>query len=465
MRGVILSKIVLVFQNDQFLDYFSTLITGVTDLEIVSFTDAVQANAYCLKESNSVVLNLVQGSCEASRGFINNLLEQSVARPLIILGEKEELRILRKTYKSQTLLDYFDLYGSADELFKKIEKLLSVSARSQTEKVYCKVNLSFFYSTKEVFCDVYIKIGEEKYLKVLNRYDVVDPTDIKKFDKKNIKHLYVRKRDFSLITKKLVEQLKPHGSGDSALMVTKNDALTTVFSIQLQETVSETIQKIGLSDEAVQMTNIAINSTMELVEREPEIYQLLQNSIKGQNYSSEHSFLLSFLACSLLKETSLESPENLSALTISAFFHDVSINEDFCQIQSKEEMAYKSLGLKEQEEVINHPAKARKLVESIEGIPRNVGTIIIQHHEKYDGTGFPMGLDYKRISPLSAIFNVAHELSQYIYESGNSSENIKSILDYMQERYQKGNYATAVQAAVNVFSETKAVAEPLKKVV
>ena len=451
-----MSKIVLVFENDQYLDYFSTLIQGVADeFKLLGFTNTTEARTRCLEEGQSVLLYMIQGNSHASREFIDELLNKEVATPLIILEHPEQLSLLRKRYKSQTLLDYFELHATSDALFKKIEKLLDVSSRSQTEKVYCKVNLSFFYSTKEVFCDVYIKISDDKYVKVLNRYDVIDPTDIKKFDKKEIKYLYVRKRDFALITKKLVKELRPLSYDKNQLSHSQSlvscDALNTIFSIQLQETVTETIQKIGLSNEAIEMTNIAINSTMELIGREPEIYQMLQNTIKGQNYCSEHSFLLSYLSCALLKETSLGSQENLISLTIAAFFHDVALEDRLCQIQSTDERAFQLLGVMEQEEVTSHPELARVIIEKVEGIAKNVGSIILQHHEKYDGSGFPMGLDFKRISPLSAVFNVAHELALYIFESGKSDDNIKAILKDMNTRYPEGNYATAMEAAFNIF--------------
>ncbi len=460
-----MSKIVLLFKNEQFLDYFSTLLAGVTDIDIISFKNPIEANSYLLKERKNIVLYIVQADSEETSQFAENVLSFEVAVPLIIIENQENLALLKKKYKSQTLLEYFDVLGPSEMLFKKIEKLLNVSSRAQSEKIYCKVNLSFFYSTTEVFCDVYIRISEQKYLKVMNRYEEVDTNDIKKLDQRNIKHLYVRKRDFGLITKKMVDQLRPLVPGENALAVTTNDALSTVFSIQLQETVSETIQKIGLSNEAVEMTNIAINSTMQLLERAPEIYQILKNSIRGQSYSSEHSFLLSYIACSLLKETSLETQENLLAITIAAFFHDVSLCEDFCPIQSKKEYAYKSLGMSEQEEIIGHPTASKKLVEEIEGIPQSVGIIIAQHHEQYDGSGFPMGLDYKRISALSAIFNVAHELSQCFYESGNSKENTRAIIAEMNERYLRGNYKTAMLAASKVFLESTEETMTLKEAI
>jgi hypothetical protein len=43
-----------------------------------------------------------------------------------------------------------------------------------------------------------------------------------------------------------------------------------------------------------------------------------------------------------------------------------------------------------------------------------VDIIVQQHHERPNGSGFPRGLLFNYISPLSSLFIVAHDLTQEI---------------------------------------------------
>lgn len=461
-----LSKILLICENETLTDYFSTVIRAFLDNELILANSASKAQQL-LAQKGDISLILVDYMMENSKEVITNILKREKALPCIITANQEELKDAKVKFKSQTLLDYFHYYDDTEVLWNKVKKMVDLGTRGKAEKKYCRVNLNFFYSTKEVFCDVYLCINNDKYVKVFNRYDKVDFMDLKKYDKRNIKHLYVRERDFSLITKKLVESLRPLTSQENGLELAQNDNLSMVFSIQLQETVSETIQKIGLNSEAVEMTSIAINSTMSLVHKNKEIYEVLQKSIKRENYASEHSFLLSYLSCAILKESSYQNDENAMVLTLAAFFHDVTIeNAETAKIQTSHEYKFKTLGFKEQEEFLQHPSKAKALVEQIEGIPPEVFSVIEHHHERYDGTGFPQGLDFKRLSPLSSIFNLAHELTLYLFDSGGSPDHIQGILKDMDKEYVNGNYRMAFEAAQKLFqkSSPKVTNQSIKKV-
>ncbi len=448
-----MSKIILIYKNEELLDYFRTILSAQFDEEYVWASTINEGLTLLNQENNNINLILIDFKINQSDKAIGAIIKREKAIPTIVTANSEDMEQAKKAFKSQTLLDYFCTYESSELLWKKVDRMIGLSKRGQKEKKFCRVNLNFFYSTKEVFCDVYLRINDDKYIKVFNRYDEVDFMDLKKYDKRNIKYLFVRERDFNLITKKLVESLRPLNSDEHALELVQNDNLNMVFSIQLQETVSETIQKIGLNAEAVEMTSIAVNSTMSLISKDKGIYDILKNSIKGENYASEHSFLLSYISNAILKETELYNEDNVMILTLAAFFHDVTVEgpED-AKIQSQTEYRFKKLGISEQEEYLRHPMKAAELVDQIEGVPQQVITIIENHHERYDGTGFPQGIDYKRISPLSALFNVAHEICLYIYDSGQNPENIKSIIRSMQGEYTQGNYKVATEAALVAFS-------------
>jgi len=86
----------------------------------------------------------------------------------------------------------------------------------------------------------------------------------------------------------------------------------------------------------------------------------------------------------------------------------------------------------------NHPAQAAALVKLWPDIPPELDTIIIQHHERPDGSGFPAGLTHQKIIPLAAIFIVAEDLVNAIFKSPNQKLDVAQFLETRAKIYESG---------------------------
>ena len=67
-----------------------------------------------------------------------------------------------------------------------------------------------------------------------------------------------------------------------------------------------------------------------------------------------------------------------------------------------------------------------------ENAPPDVENILMQQKELPDGSGFPKGIDYKQITPLSALFIVSHDLVDFMIENKNWS-----LYSYIKNRRKK----------------------------
>lgn len=434
----------IIFTKDNFVsNYYESVISNVIDTSFL-----VENNIKEVKEiivSNNWDLIIIDYNHESASEVIEMVHELKIVKPNIITANKEKLWEAKKKYKSQTLCQYIATNTSIDLISTAVTKMIRTSSRRTRPLNYCKVNINFFYSTKEIFCDVYLQLKDQKFIKLFNRYDEISYSDLQKYKDKNVNYLYVKEKDFKYITKQLVKHLsmEDEGKTGTALSTIRTPQVSALFSIQLQETVAESIGSLGLNQDAVEITSAAIANTIDLVNKTPKVYDLLKGSISGENYISEHSFLTSFIACAACNLSDIASEENTTALVIASFFHDIAINDcEKAKIQSEDERDFKTLGIVEQDEIRNHPKKAVEIISEIEGIPKNAITVILQHHETYDGRGFPRGIDYKKISPLSTIFNLSHELCLYIYESGHNKDNLIEIIEDMKQKYPKGHHSS-----------------------
>jgi HD-GYP domain-containing protein (c-di-GMP phosphodiesterase class II) len=66
-----------------------------------------------------------------------------------------------------------------------------------------------------------------------------------------------------------------------------------------------------------------------------------------------------------------------------------------------------ALTREEWEEVKKHPTYGKEVLEEVPAIPTETRKIVYEHHENFDGTGYPNKLKEDDISPLARIVSIA----------------------------------------------------------
>ena len=105
--------------------------------------------------------------------------------------------------------------------------------------------------------------------------------------------------------------------------------------------------------------------------------------------------------CTLLAETLGMCDKDKRDLIYSAYLHDVG------KISIPEEILMKTdpLTNEEWETMKDHPQKAVEIIQNISSL-KDVMPIILQHHECYDGTGYPQSLKGEEIHYLARVLSV-----------------------------------------------------------
>ncbi len=116
---------------------------------------------------------------------------------------------------------------------------------------------------------------------------------------------------------------------------------------------------------------------------------------KHNNVASAHTPLY-FKIVKYLAERLSMGPVALECLYYASILHDAGAIDVPYEILSKTSQ----LTPEEFQIIHNHPAKSVELIRPVEFL-RPILPIILYHHEKYDGTGYPLGLKKEEI-PLGA---------------------------------------------------------------
>lgn len=125
------------------------------------------------------------------------------------------------------------------------------------------------------------------------------------------------------------------------------------------------------------------------------------NAIEAKDvYTKGHSERVTALSMGLGKTMGLDD-EQLRILRLGSLLHDLGKIGVYRTVLDKTS----SLSDDEYEQVRHHPLIGARIIEPI-GLPKEVGMVILQHHEWYNGTGYPFGMVGQEIHPLAKIVAV-----------------------------------------------------------
>jgi hypothetical protein len=159
------------------------------------------------------------------------------------------------------------------------------------------------------------------------------------------------------------------------------------------------------------------------------------------NYLKNHTELLCYVSCSIGRMLGWVTQRTIDKLIYAAYLHDIRYFEkpELARIPSLQEFNKIKAGMTEEDQnvFLQGPEYSALMARDEEMNSMEVERILIQQKERPDGSGFPNGLDFKQLYPLSCLFMVCHEFVDYVYES--EIWTFKDFCSIARERF-KGPY-------------------------
>ncbi len=165
-------------------------------------------------------------------------------------------------------------------------------------------------------------------------------------------------------------------------------------------------------------------------------------------YTAGHQQRVTQLACAIAKDMALPD-ELVEGIRIAGLLHDIG------KIAIPAEILGKPSGLTKDESNIikNHPQVGYDILKTIE-FPWPIARIILQHHERMDGSGYPAGLSGEEIMVEARILAISDVVEAMIYH--RPYRPARGILEALQEISQNKNGCydpEVVDVCVTLFTE------------
>lgn len=326
--------------------------------------------------------------------------------------------VLIKPFEINALLEVLEGHQGIGDIMNNLPKRKGQKPEEEVSMVdenFTAVKITEFYSLKAVLFDVYIKLNSGRYIKFLHAGDEFSKERLDKYkNEKGVEYLYFHVKD----RKKYVKY-----NDHLAKKMVKNDKLDSKNKINMLKNVTEKFMEEsfseGLKPVIVEQGRLICETVYSLIESNDDLYKHLRDYQEFDPSAFSHAYLCTLFTASIIKQFEWQSKTMIESASLACMFHDIGkmkLDPEVLKLRPHE-MTDEQL-----EEYHKHPEYGVEIIEGNKTITQPVKQIILQHHESFDGTGFPNGLKGQRILTLANIVALADQFSHIIVE-----EDLKPI--------------------------------------
>lgn len=377
------------------------------------------------------------------------LRKHSISTPYILISSQTEK--FDKIQRQDKFVTTLNKPYSEAEFTKKIEQMLAHKSLLRQKASYLPVSIQILKKIEYPGVPLYIQLNHGQYIKVLKAESYFDNAEAERFHRKNLTHLFVELIDLKTLISNFRKNVFAKLDWENI------DSKVALSSMQEDwQLILDCSRNFGWSDSIKNLAKENIAKTLVLIKKHPNLKNIYTQLKLSNNLSqvAPHCYFLVMLMSSILNELNWSSTSTLQKITFAALLHDMGLSDDIfaIKLQRVSELGFQSNTENENDLIIsNHPIKSAEFVGFWSSCPPDVDKLILQHHERFDGNGFPNKLNFLTLFPLAGIFIMAEDIVYQIFLNNeiNPIEYLKSHESY----YNRGEFKKIYTAVLNVLSE------------
>lgn len=384
--------------------------------------------------------------------FIGYLKDNSKLVRIVILVDKirEEGINLLKDQHQMMLMDESHLPGN---LVDEAKQLFEGSPYVNDEN-YCRININFLSILDGINKNLFIKIGQDKFIKLFNEDDNTNILDIQKYKTKGIHYLHLNRETADWVINQIQSQIDIFLKANNFRFILRG--ATDTPEKRFEQKILRIDDEVHVDKDFKESIDRAVEKIRSIVEKEAKVGPFLKALKEKQDHYAlftQKMNLTSLIACVLAKQLDWISKSTMDKLVYAAVLSDITlaVRPELLQIQSLHEFEKIKHTLTEEDQkmYLSHPKDAANLIKRyFTNAPPETDSLAYQQHEMPDGSGFPQGLRAEKISPLAALFIVATDFSFYFLK--DDEPTLDDFILKCHSRYDFVNFRKVIKALERV---------------
>ena len=364
-------------------------------------------------------------------------------KTIMTIEEKKDKDVIIEKFKKLGVDDVLEKPFEMDKLKEILEKnhslesiLGTVRTREElgpeeecelSDDKFTRIKISEFYSSKQVLFDIFIKLKDHRYTKILHTGDTLCKDRIDKYKKdKEVDYLYFLKDDLdkyikfnSFFTKKVVS----------------SKVIRSAKKVKLLQNVSEKFLEHsfeeGIKPQVLEQGKELAENMYMLIQDNQELFGLLRQYQDFDPNAYTHAYLVSLFSTSIVRQFEWHSKTILECTALACFFHDigkVKLPKDLLNLKVKD------MNDDQFEDYKRHPELGFAMLENNSLVNNSVKQTILQHHEHFDGSGFPFAKRGSKILTISNTVCLADNFVHIIQEEDQKPvDALKTLLSRREQ--------------------------------
>ncbi|HLE10723.1 MAG: hypothetical protein A2504_02590 [Bdellovibrionales bacterium RIFOXYD12_FULL_39_22] len=354
-------------------------------------------------------------------------------------------------YLLNPLNRYIPASAPAEDLIEAIKDTLAKKEEKEIGK-YVRVSIERFKKFNSLPCDVFIKLSDNKVIKIINKDEMYSQEIIEKYKGKGIKYLFVQEGDFATFSSFVYTTLR------SSVAVARDDAKANSEEIDVSEkdiaVVHDLIRHLNVEQSTVAVLNEVSTTSIRTINKAPALKDTVMSMMKEKGYLYGHCLMISYISGLIANKMRCDSKTTLQQLSIAAILHDIALDsEELARVEDLNDEKNSPLDWKTKEKIKKHPIVAANLATKIKDLLPDVSSIILSHHERPDGRGFPRGLGPTAVLQIGCIFIVAEDFVNRVCCQELNAEFLTKIKNDFSKKYGKGNFRAPLQGLLDVLAK------------
>jgi hypothetical protein len=456
-------KGISVIQDEKFKDYISMILEVGYEFELNQTLLEKEINTLLVDGEHNFVFCEYSEESELSTTIFEKIKKEELNVSFILIGEATLADIPKfKSMKEQnTLCDYIPKDFKDADFFEILEACLEkqgifaagednckkpIEKKEMADDEFVKVKISrmMFFKHRSP-CDIFVSVGPQKKIKIATEGAPLKDGLVDKYFQKGIIFLDVMYGGYKKMLEGYQESIK--GLKKMKTVSSLHKTMRDAFILDL---VMERTKALGMSQNHIDEVDDINKSTIDVLKKNINFKDVINKLLKEENFISAHSLFTSYIAIEICKLVEWNDKATFEKISFACLMHDCLFKDvKLAKIQTKSEMI--DLTDEEKKEVIEHPLKTAENIMKFNIPMIDVEKIILEHHERPDGSGFPKGTIGTMISPLGCLFIMSEDFALSIFEKEITVELLLEVKDNFFANYKRGNFRRFIEAFETLF--------------
>lgn len=272
---------------------------------------------------------------------------------------------------------------------------------------FISLHIEEFITGKEIQYEIYLRLAADRFVKIAAGGENLAPDRIASYKAKGVQNLHLRKSDFA---KYLGFTSDPGNKAPRADQIQRSKKVNALAQASMQ--IMKGLHVSLMDKEKLDMAAQLVETTIKVMGTHNDTLHLLE-ALRGHSEALfAHSVSTALISALLGRQVGWRSPRSITRLIACAILHDIGKTELPVELTQKPRVSLSAGDLRELE---SHSLRGKRILENVRGLPEEVYTVAMQHHENCRALGQPLGLSKSRISPLARLISVADQFCNWVY--------------------------------------------------